>query len=321
MKYIKLGNTGIEVSCLCFGALVIGPLQVNLPIGRGADIILRGFERGINFIDTAELYGTYPHIREAVKRWGKKPIISTKCYAYTKESAAESLNKARKELDMDVIDMFLLHEQESRLTLRGHKEALDYFISQKEKGIIRAVGVSTHNVEVVEACSEMPEIDVIHPLINIKGIGIGDGTVEEMLAAIKKAYDAGKGIYSMKPLGGGNLLGSFNECINFVLNIPYIHSIAIGMQTEDEVEMNVRIFEGQNIPDDLKERVKNTRKKLHIDYWCEGCGKCVERCRQKALEIIDGKAVVKKDKCVLCGYCASACPQFAIKICYTENED
>jgi ferredoxin len=109
----------------------------------------------------------------------------------------------------------------------------------------------------------------------------------------------------------------FFQVIRYILSLKYsyIHSIAIGMQTEDEVEMNVRIFEGQNIPDDLKERVKNTRKKLHIDYWCEGCGKCVERCRQKALEIIDGKAVVKKDKCVLCGYCASACPQFAIKIC------
>jgi len=33
----------------------------------------------------------------------------------------------------------------------------------KEKGIIKAVGVSTHNVEVVEACCEMPEVDVIHP--------------------------------------------------------------------------------------------------------------------------------------------------------------
>lgn len=315
MEYIKLGDTNIEVSRLCFGALVIGPLQVNLSINRGADIILKGLENGINFIDTAELYGTYPHIKEAIKRWGKKPIISTKCYAYTKEGALKSFEKARKELDLDVIDMFLLHEQESRLTLKGHKEALDFFITQKEKGKIKAVGVSTHNIEVVEACSEMREIDVIHPLINIKGIGIGDGTVEQMLKAIKKAYEAGKGIYSMKPLGGGNLLNSFNECINFVLDIPYIHSIAIGMQTEDEVLMNIKIFEGLDVPKDLKERVKKSQKALHIDYWCENCYKCVERCQQKALEVKDGKIVVIKEKCILCGYCASVCPQFAIKIC------
>ena len=114
MEYVKLGNTGIQVSKLCFGALVIGPLQVNLPVDRGANIIKRGLELGINFIDTAELYGTYPHIKAAIKKSGKKPVVATKCYAYTKEGAAQSLEKARKELDMDVIDMFLLHEQESR---------------------------------------------------------------------------------------------------------------------------------------------------------------------------------------------------------------
>jgi len=315
MEYIKLGRTGIDVSRLCFGALVIGPLQVNLPVARGADVILRGLELGINFIDTAEIYGTYAHIREAIRRWGKKPVIATKCYAYTKEGAEKSLEKARKELDLDVIDIFLLHEQESRLTLKGHKEALDYFINQKEKGIIRAVGASTHNIEVVEACAEMPEIDVIHPIVNISGLGIGDGTIEEMLEAVKKAYNAGKGIYSMKPLGGGNLINSYYECMNFVLNIPYIHSVAVGMQTEDEVEMNVKIFEGQAVPDELQNRVKSKQKKLHIDYWCEGCGKCVDRCRQHALSIVDGKAAVNKDKCLLCGYCAGVCPQFAIKIC------
>jgi len=64
----------------------------------------------------------------------------------------------------------MLHEQESRLTLKGHREALEYYISMKEKGIIKAVGVSTHNVEVVEACCEMPEVDVIHPIVNKAGM-------------------------------------------------------------------------------------------------------------------------------------------------------
>lgn len=315
MEYRQLGNTDLKVSKLCFGALIIGPLQVNLSVEKGADIIVKALDLGINFIDTAELYGTYSHIREAIKRFGKKPVVASRCYAYTKEGAAKSLEKARKELDMDVIDIFGLHEQESRLTLEGHKEALDFFINAREKGLIRAVGISTHNIEVVEACAEMPEIDVIHPLINIAGIGIGDGTIEEMLSAVKKAYDAGKGIYSMKPLGGGNLISRFEECFNFILNIPYIHSTAIGMQSEEEVEINVKIFENHYIPEDLKEKINDIQKKLHIDYWCEGCGKCVERCKQNALAIIDGKAKVNYDRCVLCGYCGSVCPQFAIKMC------
>ena len=314
MKYVDLGRTGLKVSRLCFGGLIIGPLQANLDVDKGAEVILKALEMGVNFIDTAELYGTYKHIREAARRFGENPIVSTKSYAYTRDGARDSLEKARKELDMDVIDIFMMHEQESRLTLKGHREALEYYLEAKEKGIIKAVGVSTHNIEVVEACAEMPEIDVIHPLVNIRGIGIGDGTIEDMLAAVKKAYDAGKGIYSMKPLGGGKLLYSVAESMTFVLNIPYIHSVAIGMQNVQEVIYNVSIFNNQEPPEEVKNELRNINRKLHIDYWCEGCGRCSERCRQGAIEIIEGKARVNHEKCALCGYCGSVCPVFAIKI-------
>jgi aryl-alcohol dehydrogenase-like predicted oxidoreductase len=310
-----LGNTGLEVSRLCFGGLVIGPLQANLSVDAGAEVVARALEMGVNFIDTAELYGTYEHIREAVRRSGKKPVIATKSYAYDTKGARESLEKARRELDTDIIDIFLLHEQESRWTLKGHSEALEYYLKEKERGIIKAVGVSTHNVEVVEVAGEMPEVDVIHPIINKSGIGIGDGTINEMLEAVRKAFHNGKGIYGMKPLGGGNLLNSYKECMDFVLEIPFVNSIAVGMQSVEEVIMNIAVFNGEEVPEEIVDAVKQKKKGLHIDYWCEGCGKCVERCRQKALKILDNRALVDKEKCVLCGYCAGACPVFAIKIC------
>ncbi len=315
MKYCMLGNTGLEVSRLCFGGLVIGPLQANLSVDAGAEVVARALEMGVNFIDTAELYGTYEHIREAVRRSGKKPVIATKSYAYDTKGARESLEKARRELDTDIIDIFLLHEQESRWTLKGHSEALEYYLKEKERGIIKAVGVSTHNVEVVEVAGEMPEVDVIHPIINKSGIGIGDGTINEMLEAVRKAFHNGKGIYGMKPLGGGNLLNSYKECMDFVLEIPFVNSIAVGMQSVEEVIMNIAVFNGEEVPEEIVDAVKQKKKGLHIDYWCEGCGKCVERCRQKALKILDNRALVDKEKCVLCGYCAGACPVFAIKIC------
>lgn len=315
MEYVKLGSTGIEVSRLCFGGLIIGPLQAAMSVDAGASVMQCALDAGVNFIDTAELYGTYPHIREAVKRSGKRPVIATKSYAYSAEGAAKSLEKARKELDMDYIDIFLLHEQESRLTLRGHREALEYYIEQKAKGRIGAVGVSTHNIEVVEASCDMPEIEVLHPLINIAGIGIGDGSIEEMLSAVQRAHSCGKGIYSMKPLGGGNLLGRYEECMDFVLGLPFVHSIALGMQSAEEVEMNVCIFEGRDVPREVRDGLKAKSRRLHVDYWCDGCGRCVERCGTGAMRIVDGKARADMEKCVLCGYCGSVCPQFAIKIC------
>lgn len=314
MQYVNLGTSGLKVSRLCFGGLIIGPLQVNLPVDQGAEVIRTALELGVNFIDTAELYDTYAPIREAIKRSGIRPVISTKSYAYDREGAVKSLEKARRELDMDVIDIFMLHEQESRWTLRGHREALEYYMEAREKGIVKAVGVSTHNIEVVQVCAEMPEIQVIHPLVNRTGLGIGDGSLEQMLEAVQHASACGKGIYSMKSLGGGNLLNSLRESLDFVLNLPYIQSVAVGMQSPEEVIMNVCLFEGKEPPQEIVKALKSRSRHLHIDYWCEGCGRCVERCKQKALRVQDGKAVVDPDRCVLCGYCSSVCGQFAIKI-------
>lgn len=313
MQYCTLGNTGLTVSKMCFGALTIGPLQADLKIDEGSELILEAIENGVNFIDTAELYETYPYIKNALKKTNKDICIASRSYAYTKEMAKQSLELARKELDRDVIEIFGLHQQESEHTMRGHREALEYFIDAKQRGLIKAVLITTHHVEVVKLCSKMPEIDVIHAILNKNGLGIADGSVQDMVLAIKDAYDCGKGIYSMKPLGGGNLIKEYAECMDFVMGIEQVHSIAIGVKNSNELKMNIDYFNGkkesaQNINQNIKE------KKLHIDYWCERCGKCVKVCSQNALSIIDNKVCVDKSKCLLCGYCGSVCPQFAIKV-------
>lgn len=135
MEKRLLGNTGIEVSRLCFGSLTMTPFQANLSIKEGADLIVYAYERGINFIDTAEIYENYDYIRQALKSIPREDyVISTKTYAYTKELARESLDKALKELNLDYIDIFLLHEQESEHTIRGHYPAIEYLLQQKKLG-------------------------------------------------------------------------------------------------------------------------------------------------------------------------------------------
>jgi aryl-alcohol dehydrogenase-like predicted oxidoreductase len=315
MDYVKLGRTSLNVSRLCFGGLTVGPLQANLPVEEGAKVIAKAFDMGVNFIDTAKLYKTYPYIKRALEiTHNKDIIIASKSYDYTYEGMKESVNEALEALGVKKIGIFSLHEQESRLTLKGHEEALRYLIEAKKKGIIDAVGVTTHAVEVVNAVCEMPEIDVIHPIVNVKGLGIIDGTIDDMLKAVERAYKLGKGVYAMKPLGGGNLMASADECFNFVLSIPYIHSIAVGMQTIEEVYVNIARFEGREIDEELKQRLKNRKKKLHIDFWCRGCESCVKACKNKALKIVDNKVKVDESKCVLCGYCSAHCSDFCIKI-------
>lgn len=314
MQYRVLGRTGIKVSRLCFGALTIGPLQASLPIAEGAKVIRRALELGVNFIDTAELYRTYPYIREAIKGFGRDVVIVSKCYAYTYQGMRESVEKALTELDRDYIDIFMLHEQESILTIRGHWEAVEYLLEAKKKGTVRAVGISTHHVEGVLGAAAVPEIDVIHPLINVAGIGIKGGGTKDMLRAIRIAAGAGKGLYAMKALGGGNLLDRSEEAFKFILSIPELASVAVGMSTTDEVEYNTRLFGGRPIPRSLKSMVKRRPRRLHIEEWCRGCGKCIEKCPSGALSLSGGKVTVDRSLCTLCGYCGAACPEFSIKV-------
>lgn len=314
MNYRVLGNTNLKVSRLCFGSLTIGPLQARLGLGEGASVIAAALDMGVNFIDTAELYETYDYIREAIKGRRENIVISTKCYAYNSDGAEESLKKAMKELGTDYIDIFSLHEQESEYTLKGHQEAMEYFIKAKEKGYIRSFGISTHAVAAVKASLKYKEIEVLHPIVNMRGLGIIDGSIEEMLLAVAEAAEAGKGIFSMKPLGGGNMIKDSDACFEFVLSNDNLHSIAVGMQSAEEVMNNVMVFEGKHIPENVRLQLKNKKRRLHIDSWCSGCGSCSRKCAQMAISLQKGKAVVDPSKCVLCGYCSAYCPDFCIKV-------
>ncbi len=314
MQYRVLGRTGIVVSRLCFGALTIGPLQTDLSVTEGARIIRRALAAGVNFIDTADLYGTYPHIRQALQGYSGDVVIGTKCYAYTYDDMRKCVERALKLTGRDYIDIFMLHEQESILTIRGHWEAMEYLLEAKDRGIIRAVGISTHHVQGVMDAAAVPEIEVIHSLFNITGIGIRGGTRDDMLRAIGVAAKAGKGIYGMKALGGGNLLKKPEESFDFVMAIPELSSVAVGMSTIAEVDFNTRYFSGQPVSAGIRALVRNKPRRLHIEDWCLGCGQCAERCRAGALTLSGGKAVVDSSLCSLCGYCGSVCPDFCIKV-------
>ena len=144
MRYRELGRTGLRVSQLCFGALTIGPLQRNLSPEEGSAVLLRALELGVNFVDTAEIYDTYDHIRLALERFPGRGqvVVATKSYAYTREGMLASLERAQRGLGQEVVPIFLLHEQESSHTLRGHWPALEVLLEAKEAGIVQAVGIS-----------------------------------------------------------------------------------------------------------------------------------------------------------------------------------
>ena len=315
MKNIPLGSTGISIFPLVFGTLPMGPLQANLSISDGARLVRYALEQGINTLDTATLYGSYPHIREGLKGWTDKVTVITKTHATDAKTAREHIESGLEALGVEQLDLVHIHAARIADPFTDRAEVLEELLRQKQAGKIAHIGLSSHYISAINKAADHSEIEVIHPLINQTGMGILDGTAQEMAEAIRMNAAAGKGVYAMKALAGGNLISKAREAIRYVLDIEGIHGIAIGMLSEAEIDANINLFENGEADELTWLQLEIRRRHLQImTNFCKGCGRCVEICGSSALRMADGKPVVDENSCILCGYCAEGCPEFIIRV-------
>lgn len=315
MKKRILGRTGIEVTELCFGALPMGPLQRDLNVDESAAIIAHALQKGVNFIDTAQMYKTYEPISKAMKISGIRPIIASKSNKKTYHEMEAAVNEALQSLDIDFIDIFHLHAaREGANAFEVFADALNCLVDMKKAGKIRAIGISTHSVAVANIAAEHDLIDVVFPIINMSGMGLLNGTKEEMIQAIKKNHKNNKGVYLMKILAGGSLINNYHKAMEYARGIEDYHSIALGMTSISEVEFNINYFQGKEA-EVLPINAASYKKALASKAMCKSCGKCILACPNNAISFDEEKkAVIDQNICLTCGYCTPVCPEFAIRI-------
>jgi predicted aldo/keto reductase-like oxidoreductase len=293
----------------------MGPLQAGLTPEEGGRLIRYALEQGVNVIDTAELYQTYPHIKEGLRGYGGEAIIISKTHAPDGALARAHVERGLRELGIDRFHVVHMHCAKVADPFVERRQVLDVLLAMKEEGKIAHVGLSSHYISAIRKAAEHPEIEVIHPLINMNGMGIIDGTEEEMGAAILACKAAGKGIYAMKALAGGNLIPQARQAIRYVLNVAGVDGVAIGMVSEAEIDANITLFETGAADDATWATLEKKRRRLRImAQFCKGCGMCLDACGSGALTIVDGKAQVDEGACVLCGYCGASCPEFMIRV-------
>ncbi|MDP1761929.1 MAG: 4Fe-4S binding protein, partial [Deltaproteobacteria bacterium] len=116
-------------------------------------------------------------------------------------------------------------------------------------------------------------------------------------------------------LGNEAGLLALEAALRFIFGIEELDAVVVGMVTPLEVEWNLRFAAGRPIPADLARDTALSSKRLSIvALACEGCGECVEHCENQALSVVEGKATVDHERCILCGYCAPHCQRLAIRM-------
>jgi len=314
MNKRKLGKSDLLVSEMCFGTLVMSSLQANLSLREGQKLIEEAIDYDINFFDTAHLYMTYDYFANLTPRKKNNIIIASKSYSYGFDEMMGDIEFGLRSIKRDYFDIFMLHEQDSTLTLKGHKPALEAIIKAKEEGKVRSLGVSTHSVKFVKSLVLHSEFEVIHPIFNKDGIGYKDGTTNEQEEAIKALYGANFGVYLMKPLGGGKLYRDFFSALSYAKNFVFKHSVAVGVKNEEELLVDVAIFNDE-YSESLEEKLNLEEKRLfYRRELCDFCYNCLNSCPFSALSKGGEGINIDSSKCNLCGYCISECENFALRI-------
>jgi len=252
---VNLGNTGLKVSKLGFGTFDFGVPSLNISPEEGGRILLESYRLGVNFWDTSDDYGSHPHVAAALKLVPREEVvISTKTSAKRGEEAEKSLRNSLKQLGTDYVDIFLLHFVKSNW-IKDCPRVLKELNDMKTTGTVRAIGLSTHSVAVVNAASRF-ELDVIMAICCKadqatilqfhEHVPLEDGSIENMLQALKLAHENGKGVIAMKVLGGPAppLVKNFQLSIKSVAKMGFVDALCLGMKSLEEVEKNIEAVLG-----------------------------------------------------------------------------
>lgn len=246
---IKLGKTGLEVSRLAIGTGTSGWNNSSnqtrqLGIKGLSELLKAAYDRGVFFWDSADQYGTHPHLKEALKSIPReKVVILTKTHASTEDEMKKDLDRFRSELGTDYMDILLLHCMTSKKWPEEKKGAMEVLSLAKENKIIRAHGVSCHTLGALQAAAASPWVEIDLARINPRGV-VMDAGVETITGILNQMKSSGKVVMGMKIFGDGKLVNRKDECLRFALEQDYMSCFTIGIENYDQfLDLEKRIPE------------------------------------------------------------------------------
>jgi 1-deoxyxylulose-5-phosphate synthase len=241
---VTLGSTGIKTSRLAMGTGTVGSEhhshQTALGVKGLSDLLLNGYDHGLRFFDAADSYGSHPHVAEALKHVQRdKVTVLTKSWARDAAGMRADLDRFRRELSTDYLDVCLMHCVTEADWTNRFRGAMDALSEAKQKGIVRAHGCSCHSIEALRAAAKSPWVEIDLARINPVGAAM-DADPATVVGVLKEMKSAGKAVVGMKILGQGALRTRQDEAIKYALSLGLLDAFTIGAESKQEQEDLVR---------------------------------------------------------------------------------
>jgi hypothetical protein len=362
MQYVPFGNHGFQVSRLGFGCMRLPTVKQGeqnvIDRERAIALIRRAIDGGVNYVDTAYPYhGGESEIlvgqalkdgyRERVTLTTKMPVWLVK----EEKDMNRLLDEQLKKLDVPYVDFYLLHAMgKDRIAQMRAFHYKDFFRQAIKDGRVKHAGFSFHDdketfLDFLHDWDQWGMAQIQYNYLDDRDQATEDGLIE--------AGRCGVPIVVMEPLRGGalakapqNVQKMMDEfpvrrspvewAFAYIANYPQVATILSGMSNEEQVEDNLRIFDGLTPGGLTDEEVRFTAelKQAYLSRMpvgCTGCQYC-QPCPQN-VHIPDIFAAYNQSRmfddpgrflyrykelqsrgqdasqCVQCGACEAACPQ------------
>jgi len=317
MRKVVLGRSGLEVSAVGFGGIPI----MRVETAQAVRTIRRAMDLGINFLDTAAVYSdSQIKIGLAVKGRRDGLVLASKSSRRDAEGLTADLDRARREMGADCLDLYQLHNVSSEQDWRQVSSpggAVEGLLAARQAGKIRHIGVTSHKLDLALKLIDEPVFETVQFPFNLV-------TSEPADQLIPKARLNNVGFIAMKPLCGGQY-DNADLAFKFLNAWPDVVPIP-GIEAPAEIEQIVAVVEsGATLTGPEKAQAQAIADSLG-KLFCRRCGYCqpcpqgvpltlamvfdsfVKRFDHDRLAEVAGQVASGGAQCTECGLCRTKCP-------------
>jgi predicted aldo/keto reductase-like oxidoreductase len=251
---VKLGKTGLKPTLLGLGTGTIGgSVQRSLGDAEFTKFVRHALDRGIRYVDTADMYQTHPFVRRALEGVSRdKYFIQSKMMTQgmaNTSQAKTTIERLLKELNTDYVDALLMHAISNTSWPMAFRPMMDAMKEAKEKGQIKACGLSIHGLGVLQAAAESDWLDTILVRVNPFNLNM-DAAPDQVVPLVKKIHDKGCGVIGMKIYGETGLKSPEErlQSLRYVMGLGCVDCFTIGFNGIKQFDETMDLIERAAIP-------------------------------------------------------------------------